>query len=99
MAAYLFLQIRVTEPEAWSAYRDQAGPLALRFGGHYIVRGAQVEALEGSYGGQSLVVFEFPSMQAIHDFWASAEYLELKKLREGAAELDAWAVPGVSERR
>ena len=29
----------------------------------------------------------------------SDEYLELKKLREGAAQLDAWAIPGVPERR
>ncbi len=95
MPAYLFVQIRVSHPDVWSDYRSRVGPLAARFGARYFVRGAKVEVLEGSHDGRSLVVFEFPSIQAIHDFWSSADYLELKKLREGAAELDAWAVPGV----
>ena len=75
----------------------EVGPLATRFGGRYLVRGAKLEVLEGSHDGRSLVVFEFPSMQAIHDFWASPEYLELKSMREGAANLDVWAVPGVED--
>ena len=33
-------------------------------------------------------------MEAIHSFWHSAEYAEVKKLREGSGELDVWAVPG-----
>lgn len=95
MPAYLLARIRVTDPVAWGAYRFQVGPLATRFGGHYIVRGARLELLEGADDDRSLVVFEFPSLQAIHHFWASPEYVELKKLREGAAEFSAWAVPGV----
>jgi uncharacterized protein (DUF1330 family) len=51
--------------------------------------------LEGSYDGRRLVVFEFPSMEVIHSVWNSPEYADVKKLREGAGELDVWAVPGV----
>ena len=36
-------------------------------------------------------------MQAIEDFWASPEYVVLKRMREGAAELDVWAVPGIED--
>lgn len=96
MAAYLFVQIRVLHQEGWVNYRARVGPLAARFGGQYLVRGAgKLDVLEGSHDGSSLVVFEFPAMQAIHDFWSSAEYAEVKTLRQGAAELDVWAVPGV----
>jgi uncharacterized protein (DUF1330 family) len=55
----------------------------------------QGEVLEGSLEGRSLVVFEFQSMEAMHSFWDSPEYAEVKKLRQGSAELDVWAVPGV----
>ena len=51
--------------------------------------------MEGSLEGRSLVVFEFQSMEAMHSFWDSPEYAEVKKLRQGSAELDVWAVPGV----
>jgi uncharacterized protein (DUF1330 family) len=32
--------------------------------------------------------------RALHAFWHSPQYVAAKKLREGAAELDVWAVPG-----
>ncbi len=52
------------------------------------------EALEGSHNGRSLIIFEFPSMEALHRFWASLEYKEVKVLREGVSDLDVGAVPG-----
>jgi uncharacterized protein (DUF1330 family) len=51
---------------------------------------------EGSHDGRRLVVFEFSSMEVIRSVWNSSEYATIKKLREGAGELDVWAVPGVS---
>ena len=98
MPAYLLAQIRILHPEPWAAYRAAVVPLAQRFGGRQLVRGApNITVLEGAHDGRSLVVFEFPSMQAIEEFWASPEYVELKTMREGAADLDAWAVPGIED--
>jgi uncharacterized protein (DUF1330 family) len=42
-----------------------------------------------------MVMFEFPSIDAVHAFWNSPDYVPIKKLREGAAVLDIWAVEGV----
>ena len=96
MPAYLMIQIAFKAPrERFTPYRDAVGPLAASFGGRYIVAGGvKVEALEGSHDGRSLVIFEFPSMEALHRFWGSPEYKEVKTLREGVADLDVWAVPG-----
>lgn len=95
MPAYMIAQIKLTHKEGWSRYRDAVGPLAQRFDGRYLVAGGvKVEVLEGAHDGRSLVIFEFPSIDAIHSFWNSPEYAEVKKLREGLAELDVWAVPG-----
>ena len=94
-AAYMIVQIKITREEGWPEYRQKVAELFARHGGRYLVRGGPVEVLEGSYDGRRLVVFEFPSMEAIHSVWRSAEYAEVKKLREGAGELDVWAVPGV----
>ncbi len=66
------------------------------FGGRYLVRGGTVEVLEGTrYDGRRVVVFEFPSVEAIKRFWNSPEYAKVKPLRENAAEVDAWIIPGV----
>jgi uncharacterized protein (DUF1330 family) len=95
MAAYLVAQIQVTRPEGFQEYRERVGPCFARFGGRYLVRGGPVETLEGSYDGRRLVIFEFPDMEALHAAWSSDEYAGVKRLREGSAVLDVWAVPGV----
>jgi len=95
MAAYMIVLIKITREEAWPGYRRRVSELFERHGARYLVRGGPVEALEGSYDGRRLVVFEFPSMDVIRSVWHSPEYAEVKALREGAGELDVWAVPGV----
>lgn len=94
-AAYLIVQIKITREKGWPEYRQKVSELFAQHGGRYLVRGGPVEVLEGSYDGRRLVVFEFPSMEVIHSVWNSPEYADVKKLREGAGELDVWAVPGV----
>ena len=94
MAAYIIVQIKVTREQGWPEYRAAFVPLIQRFGGRLLVVDPAVEVLEGTHDGRPLVAIEFPSMEAIHSFWHSAEYAEVKKLREGSGELDVWAVPG-----
>jgi uncharacterized protein (DUF1330 family) len=93
--AYMVVQLKVTDPDRFASYREAVPSVVEAFGGRYIVRGAAVEVLEGSHDGRRLVLFEFPSVAAIKRFWDSPEYAAVKPLRENAAEIDAWAVPGV----
>lgn len=56
---------------------------------------SRIELLEGNHDGRRMVMFEFPSIEAIRAFWNSPEYVPVKELRRDAANLDIWAVPGV----
>jgi uncharacterized protein (DUF1330 family) len=94
-AAYMIVLIKITREDGWPEYRKQVSELFAQHGGRYLVRGGPVEVLEGSYDGRRLIVFEFPSLEVIRMVWNSPKYAEVKKLREGAGELDAWAVPGL----
>ena len=94
MPAYMIVQLNVTDPDRFAQYREAVPGVVAAFGGRYLVRGATIEVLEGSHDGRRFVLFEFPSMEAIRTFWHSPEYAKVKPLRENAAELDAWAVPG-----
>lgn len=96
MAAYMILRSTISDPTAMSRYRDAVMPLIARFGGRHIVRGAPIEVLEGRQEDRRLSIFEFPSLEAVHDFWNSPDYGPVKELRRGAAEFDIWAVAGVS---
>lgn len=96
MPAYLIIQIKMpVERSALGPYRDAVGACASEFGGQYIVvGGVSPEILEGTRDTRSLVIFQFPSTDAIHRFWNSPQYAQVKKLREGIGEFEVWAVPG-----
>ena len=95
MPAYFIVQSTIYNEQQYQKYREAVVPLIQEFGGKFLVKGAAVELLEGQHDGRRLVMFEFPSIEAIHAFWNSPAYHPVKALREGAATLDIWAVPGV----
>ena len=94
MTAYMIVQSTITNEEQYGNYRRAVVPLVETFGGKHI-RGGTVELLEGQQDERRIALFEFPSMEAIHAFWNSPEYIPVKELRRGAASLDIWAVPGI----
>jgi len=94
MAAYFMVQSTINNEGQYQKYREAVVPLILKFGGKLLVRGGKVEVLEGQPDARPMVVFEFPSIEAIHAFWHSPEYVPVKTLRQGAATLNIWAVPG-----
>ncbi|MCL5110854.1 MAG: DUF1330 domain-containing protein [Chloroflexi bacterium] len=94
MPAYVIVQIDVTDPAQYEEYK-KAVPAAIHaYGGRYLIRGGVVEVLDGRHDGRRLVMLEFPTMDAVRAWWASPEYQASKRLRYGAATMDAWAVPG-----
>ena len=95
MAAYLMVQTTVTDEARFQKYREAFAPVMAKFGGKFIVRRGAVEVLEGEHDARPMVVFEFPSMEALHGFWHSPDYVAVKTLRQGAADMTVWAVPGV----
>lgn len=95
MTAYLVMQITVTDPKRWADYRDAVMPLIARFGGRHASKAEGVAMLEGRTDERRIAIFEFASVDDIHAFWSSPEYGPVKELRQGAAVLEAWAVPGV----
>ena len=94
MAAYLVMTIAIRDDAAWRTYRDAVIPLIAQFGGRHATGQGAVERLEGPDDGRCIAMFEFASMANIRAFWNSPEYGPVKELRQGAATLEAWAVPG-----
>lgn len=94
MAAYLIAEIEVTDPERFESYRGQVPAVIQKYGGRYLVRGGDVEALEGSPPDRRIVVLEFDSKDAALRFYRSPEYAPLLKLRLSASRGQARLVEG-----
>ena len=94
MAAYLIVYETVTDPSKFSQYVKSVDPVIIRRGGRLVASGPP-DVVEGEFPLEQALVFEWPSRQAASDFWHSAEYTEIKKLREGAAVIQAIIVDGI----
>jgi uncharacterized protein (DUF1330 family) len=96
MPAYVIVEVRVTNPEPYAAYRDLAGASVARHGGRFLVRGGAVIPLEGDWQPQRFVVIEFPSVDAARAFYDSDDYQDALKVRLANSEGKAFIVEGYS---
>lgn len=94
MPAYLIAQTEIHDHATYDRYKAQVLPLIQKFQGKFIVRGGDVEVLEGDWTPSRMVLIEFPSMQHIRDWFASPEYALLLALRQPAAVDRLVAVDG-----
>jgi uncharacterized protein (DUF1330 family) len=94
MTGYLIVNIEVRDPDAYAKYRQAAAPLVEKFGGRYLVRGGDIQPLEGDLGLKRLVVLEFPSVESARRFYESPEYAPVLRMRLESTKSDAVLVAG-----
>ena len=97
MPAYLIAQLTVTDARAFEAYRAAVPEVIARHGGRYLVRGGEVEVLEGALTHRRLVVLAFADMAAARRFYDSSDYQAILPLRLAAAEGTVVLVEGMPE--
>ena len=95
MPAYVIVETNVTDAEQYERYKEAAPPAIAAYGGRYLARGGEKAVLEGDWDPVRVVILEFPDLEAAKRWYASEEYGEARKLREGAASLNMVAVEGI----
>lgn len=95
MAAYVIVELDVTDPAAFEEYRTQVPATIAKFGGRYVVRGGRSQTLEGDWHPKRCVVLEFPSVEHAMKFYNSPEYAPQKALRLRSAKSKVVLVEGV----
>ena len=74
MPAYLIADIDVTDPERFKKYQEAVPATIEKHGGKYMVRGGEVEPMEGDWKPKRMVVLEFPNMTTLKKWYNSADY-------------------------
>jgi uncharacterized protein (DUF1330 family) len=95
MPAYVIVETDINDPEQYDRYRAASPDAVAAGGGRFVARGGELAVLEGDWNPKRLVILEFENLEAAKRWYASPEYSEAKKLREGAARLNMVAVEGV----
>ncbi len=85
MAAYVILDVEVTDPALYEEYKKLSGPALASFGGRFLARGGAVEVLEGDWRPSRVVVAEFPDAAHARAWWTSEIYREAKAIRRSAS--------------
>ena len=85
MPAYIVAEIHITDPVASDEYRPLAAASIARFGGRFIVRGGEVDLLEGEPQPERIVVIEFPDAETARRWYRSEEYQAALRIRQAAS--------------
>lgn len=95
MAAYVIVDIQISDPVLYEDYKKAAAPTVAAFGGKYIVRGGATEMLEGDWTPGRIVVLKFPTAARAKEWWGSQEYAPAKEMRHASASTAMILAEGV----
>jgi len=96
MAAYVIVDMTVTDTVRIEDYRKLAGASVAALGGKFLARGGKTEIFDGDWKPQRVVVIEFPSLEQARLWRASPEYGKACEIRDRAATTRMIVVEGAS---
>ena len=92
---YWMAHVDVRDPEGYKGYVAAAKTAFEKYGAKFLARGGAFEELEGTGAGRNVII-EFPSLQAAHDCYHSAEYQAAKAIRQKFADAEMVLVGGAN---
>jgi uncharacterized protein (DUF1330 family) len=96
MSAYVIVDTRIKDAEAYETYKAQARPIAEKYGGVYRARGGELDVVESDlWSPTRIVIVEFPDMQSARAFVNSEEYAPVKAIRRANADCSLVIVDGI----
>jgi uncharacterized protein (DUF1330 family) len=96
MAAYIIADVTVTDAEKMAAYRVWSTKAMQEHGAEVLVRGGELEVLEGPWTPTRLVVLKFADRAAAKAYYDSQTYSHARTLREGAGVMRMVVVDGMN---
>jgi uncharacterized protein (DUF1330 family) len=98
MTAFVISDVEGLDPELVARYRELARASIERYGGVYLTGvGNTVERVEGDWTPTNIVLVQFPSMQRVHEWYASPDYAPALVVRRTALRRNLIFVAGVDE--
>jgi uncharacterized protein (DUF1330 family) len=97
MPAFVISEVEILNEPAAKQYRRFAEISIAQYGGRYLVRAEEGRVVEGEKTNRRIVMVEFPSMQRVHEWYASPEYAEALKFRDEALNRRLMFVEGTGQ--
>ncbi|GMQ23539.1 hypothetical protein Aoki45_02210 [Algoriphagus sp. oki45] len=81
MSAFVLVEVDIYDNEVYDEYKKLTPGSIEPFGGKFVIRGLPVEALEGEWKHDRLVLLEFPDRQKALDWYHSEAYKKAREIR------------------
>ena len=80
--ACILLGTKINDSIAFEDYKAAAKTIVEKFGGKYLTRGSKMDIVQKDlWAPVRIVLIQFPSMNAAHDFLDSPDYAPVKDIR------------------
>lgn len=99
MPAYFVIELDVADGPRLAEYEREVTQHVLAAGGRFLVRGANYKTIEGGWRPKRIVIVEFPSVEAIENYYHSEPNQRLKRTRvagTGGMPARAIAIEGLA---
>jgi uncharacterized protein (DUF1330 family) len=83
---YFFVEIEITDPAAYEAYRTKVPDIISTHGGRILVRGGDPQPFDGIVPHRRRVIVEFDSREAVKAFYHSEAYQAVLPIRLSASD-------------
>jgi uncharacterized protein (DUF1330 family) len=92
MSAFVLVEVDIFDDKLYEEYKKLTPSSLEPFGGKFVIRGLPVEALEGDWKHDRLVLLEFPSREKAMGWYNSETYQKAKKIRENASKANFFII-------
>jgi uncharacterized protein (DUF1330 family) len=82
---YFFVEIEITDPAAYEAYRTKVPDIISTQGGRILVRGGDPQPFDGTMPRRRRIIVEFDSPEAVKTFYHSEAYQAVLPIRLNAS--------------
>ena len=95
-AVYMIGDVDIKNIEEYKKYMEKVKPMIESYGGEYLIRGGEIDALETNlWKPTRIVLVKFPNKKTAMEWYNSDEYRPYKKIRLGNAISNILMVEGL----
>ena len=95
-AVYMIGDVDIHNLEEYKKYMEKVKPLIESYGGEYLIRGGEIDALETNlWKPTRMVLVKFPSKKMAMEWYNSDEYKPYKNIRFETATSNILMVEGI----
>ena len=95
MSAYVITEVEITDASLYGEFRERVTSTVEAHGGRFVARGGELEVVLGDWTPKRLAILEFDSVQQVHAWLNSPEYVALDNIRSRSSNINMVVVEGL----